>query len=307
MKSLYFFIPLLFLSLISCQNQPAPEAPSEAKSVSLPDDPFADYWYQGKAEITSYKLEQARYGQVHPGYAVLIFVTEDFSKSKQVKLDYPGKNPNDKVNVLKLNHIRKFNTGMYQYSLMQSTFTPVDYKGYPNTLKSNISVQDWCGHVFTQLNYRKNSYQMTSLSYFGSEGDQEKPVGDAILEDELFNRLRINPATLPQGEVEMIPGLFYSRLRHQEVEPVKAELSLEKGEQYSTYTISYPTVKRTLTIKFATQFPHEIESWEETYPSGFGPGAEMLTTKAVRNKSLFTDYWTKNQLEDANLRAKLDI
>jgi len=52
-----------------------------------------DYWYQGKAEISSYQLEQARYSDVHPGEAVLVFVTEDFLTDKQVKNDnYTNKN-----------------------------------------------------------------------------------------------------------------------------------------------------------------------------------------------------------------------
>jgi len=64
---------------------------------------FSKYWYQGKAEITSYELEQARYGEIHKGSAVLVFVTEDFSKNKQVKLDNPSANPKDAIPVLKLN------------------------------------------------------------------------------------------------------------------------------------------------------------------------------------------------------------
>ena len=84
---------------------------------------FGDYWYQGKAEITSYEMEQARYGEIRKGHAVLIFVTEDFSKSKQVKLDNPQKDPEDAVKILKLNFVRKFITGIYPYSIMTSVFT----------------------------------------------------------------------------------------------------------------------------------------------------------------------------------------
>ena len=72
---------------------------------------FDAYWYQGKAEITSYRLEQARYGEIHPGHAVLVFVTEDFSRTKQVKLDNPRAAGNDAVKILKLNATKKFNTG----------------------------------------------------------------------------------------------------------------------------------------------------------------------------------------------------
>ena len=57
---------------------------------------FKNYWYQGKAEVASYKLEQARYGEMRDGHAVLVFVTEDFSKSKQVKLDNSQRAGKDK-------------------------------------------------------------------------------------------------------------------------------------------------------------------------------------------------------------------
>ena len=39
---------------------------------------FKGYWYAGKAEVSSYKLEQARYGEIREGNAVLVYVTEDF-------------------------------------------------------------------------------------------------------------------------------------------------------------------------------------------------------------------------------------
>lgn len=39
---------------------------------------FRDYWYNGQAEISRYKLEQVQYGAVNPGEVILIFVTEDF-------------------------------------------------------------------------------------------------------------------------------------------------------------------------------------------------------------------------------------
>ena len=84
-------------------------------STTVDSKEFKDYWYDGKAEITSYKLEQARYGELHEGYAVLVFVAEDFSKSKQVKLDDPQNAKGDDVKVLKLNRIKKFDTGIYRY------------------------------------------------------------------------------------------------------------------------------------------------------------------------------------------------
>lgn len=112
---------------------------------------FFDYWYQGKAEISSYNLQQARYGALHEGKAVLIFVTEDFSENKQVKLDHPSQAEDDAVKVMKLKLVKKFNTGIYLYSMISSIFTPVNTQTFPHSLKVTTTSQEWCGHTFTQL------------------------------------------------------------------------------------------------------------------------------------------------------------
>ena len=69
---------------------------------------FNDYWHSGKAEITSYKLTQARYGEIHEGHAALIFVTEQFLSNEQVKADSESK---DNIPVLKLNSTKNFQYG----------------------------------------------------------------------------------------------------------------------------------------------------------------------------------------------------
>ena len=56
-------------------------------AFSFPIANAANYWYQGKAELSTYDVEQERYGEMRKAEQVNIFVTEDFSKSKQVKLD----------------------------------------------------------------------------------------------------------------------------------------------------------------------------------------------------------------------------
>src|SRR5688572_25287753 len=89
-------------------------------------DPFWSAWGDGKAELDGYRLVQPRYGTVRKGHAVLIFVTEDFSDSLRVKAD-PGKHPaSDVYPVLKLNAVRRFQTGIYDYSVLTSTFVRAD-------------------------------------------------------------------------------------------------------------------------------------------------------------------------------------
>ena len=285
-------------------------SPVEAESPQSVDPAFGSYWYQGKAEVTSYTLEQARYGEVHPGHAVLIYVTEDFSRNKHVKLDNPGAAGDDRVPILKLNFTKNFNTGIYPYSMMTSIFSPVDVVREPRTLKVTTTSQEWCGHTFTQLNRQGDGYRIEQRSYFESEGDEQLTLGDVVSEDELWTTIRMNPANLPLGRLELLPGTMYSRLRHVPFGPREVEATREPvagKDGLMAYTLTYPELGRTLTIHYRTAFPYEIEGWTESYRSGWGAGAGSLTTSATRLKSLSTDYWTKNSLRDVGLRRDLGL
>ena len=66
---------ILFFGILLSGKQSSTEEVYESNE-------FKDYWYEGKAEITTYKLDQARYGEIHNGRSVLIYVTEHFSKKK---------------------------------------------------------------------------------------------------------------------------------------------------------------------------------------------------------------------------------
>ncbi|MFQ3270854.1 MAG: hypothetical protein ACI9A1_001173, partial [Lentimonas sp.] len=117
-------------------------------SSLLAGDAVRNFWFNG-AEINRYELSQSRYGEQHPGHAEFIFVTEPFLMHQQVK-DERGIDPS--TDVLKLNALRTFNTGIYSYRTMTSTFRPIDLLAYPHALKTTTSVQDWCGHAYQQIN-----------------------------------------------------------------------------------------------------------------------------------------------------------
>ncbi|MDN5203797.1 hypothetical protein QQ008_20570 [Fulvivirgaceae bacterium BMA10] len=302
-------LPTIFLALLfnACQSNAQHDIAFEEKDYQK----FNDYWYAGKAELTNYTLQQSRYGEVHEGHAVLIFVTEDFSKEKQVKLDRPDQAKNDAVKVMKLNFTKKFNTGIYPYSMMSSTFTPVQRDQFPNSFKVTSSSQEWCGHTFTQLNLRKNNFDLSGFSYFESEGDLDKEIDKVLLEDEVWNLIRLNPEQLPVGTIEIIPGTFASRLMHTPLQKVNANAKLSnsqnedfKGENVLVYEIQYEKPQRILNIYFEKNFPHQILGWEEEYK---GTGGKQLTTKAVQKKSMQLDYWRKNSPEDESLRKELGL
>jgi hypothetical protein len=140
-------------------------------------DDFWRYWADGKAELDGYALTQPRYGEPRAGTAVLIFVTEDFSDSARVKAD-PGKHPPADVHpVLKLNFVRDFQTGIYDYNILSSTFLRTEWSGEPWPLdKTSFSSQEWCGHVYQQWITRGAELQGVSHSYFDGEADQTRAL-----------------------------------------------------------------------------------------------------------------------------------
>jgi hypothetical protein len=271
-------------------------------------DGFGAYWYKGKAELNHYQLVQARYGELRKGDAVLIFVTEDFLTGKQVKLESaPKSDVNDATTVLKLNALKRFTTGIYDYSAMTSVFTPIDTKAFPSTLKLTTSVQDWCGQVWLQVNRRNDTFDIKSFSYFEREGDETLNIKGVLLEDELWTKLRLAPSALPTGEIEVIPSAVSTRLRHKKFQPEKAKATLDTKSDALVYTVAYSADERTLSITVEKNFPHKILKWNETYLDGFGAKAKRLTTTAILKQTRLSDYWSKNALKDSVLRADFGL
>ena len=262
---------------------------------------FKAYWYAGDAEVTSYKLNQARYGEIREGHSVLIFVTESFVFDKQVKADRSNL---ENVPVLKLNNTKKYLTGIYPYSIMTSSFYPVHDN--QQAIKVAFSAQEWCGQVFAQLNNREK-FKIKSYSYFESESDKVFELDKNILENEIWNKIRINPAELSTGELQIIPSFEYIRMTHKELRAYKSTVSLTELNGLKTYKIVYPELDRILEITFKSTFPHTIESWSETYKSGFGDKANTMTSTATKIKTIKTPYWRQNGNNDISLRDTLGL
>lgn len=264
---------------------------------------FNDYWYDGQAEITSYKLNQARYGEMREGHAVMIFVTEDFSTKSLTKADKPS---DDNVSVLKLNATRNFLTGIYPYSLMTSTFYPV--KEGETALKVSNSSQEWCGHTYLELVDVEDEYKLYNASYFQNEAEKHLKLDRVHLEDALWSEIRMNPDALPLGKMKMLPSLMYLRFSHIDIKPYPVVLSLlSEVSDENILVVSYPQLGRTLEITFNKTFPFNISGWKETYPSGWGDDRKMLTTTAEISNRIKSDYWNKNSNGDSVVRQKLRL
>ncbi len=262
----------------------------------LAADQVRDFWFNG-AEISSFTLDQSRYGKNHPGHAELIFVTEPFFTDKQVKNERgkPGS-----TTVLKLNALTTFNTGIYSYRTMTSTFRPTDLEKFPHALKSVTTIQDWCGQAFQQLNFRDPSWNAQLRSYFEDAGDANLNLGTGFIEDELWLTLRLDPMKLPVGNVSILPGAIFTRFSHKPLQMTKANASLSQAEKSTTYSIHYPSLERTLTIHFDSAFPHIIRKWTEKTSTG-------LTTATLEKRLMNVNYWDMHDPKDSTKRRELGL
>ncbi len=288
------------ISVFSYSNGVGESKPEINRKVSKK---VKDYWFDGRAELSSYKFSQARYGELHEGTAILVYVTEPFSQSNFTKADEARE---DNVSVLKLNTTKKFTTGIYSYSMMNSTFFPFEQGGA--SLKIASSLQEWCGMTYLEMKNDRQQYVFDFNSYFEGLSFKEKRVKKVPLEDDLWSLIRLSPESLPVGEIMMIPSLLFLRFRNEQVRPYQAEISLEfNPEGISLYKLNYPELDRTISIKFSTNFPYKILGWEERHYSGFGKDKKMLTSKAEFITSLKTDYWNQNLNEHRYWRDKLGL
>lgn len=293
--------------LMACSHET-----KEDIKAGMPNE-FINYWFNGTAEITSYKLEQARYGELRKGSAVAIFVTEDFSKRKQVKLDNPSEISEDVVPILKFNLTKSFTTGIYPYSMMLSVFKPIDFQKIVHPLKITSTSQEWCGQTYWQLNSNKDGYEGKLFSYFEKEGDQVITLPRVWLEDEIWSQIRMNPKLLPIGEFPIISGGIQQRLLHHKIIVYNAngvkitspDSISETGRKLCVYKLVIREIKKELIIYYEEDFPHVINGWCEKYEDGVNK--KILTTTAVKSKTIKIDYWNHNKVQDSTFRKTLNL
>jgi len=302
--------PLLLVALLACgspevhSDPPAAAQPTtEAETLDLPSPEafaqahpgFESYWYQGKAELTRFALQQHRYGEIHEGEAVLIFVTEPFLPDLQVKHE---SGEHESVSVLKLNAYRQFDTGIYPYTIMTSSFVPASFVPAEGGLELKVStvVTEWCGNAYAQLNRRDDGVHATLHSYFQNEADRSEVIAGAPSEDGLWARMRRDPNAIEDGELDLIPALHWLRLTHRPIAPMPARVSVTHGDEH-VLEVRYEA-GRQLTVRFAKEFPYTVLGWVEREPDGGRSVAE-------RTNAIMDDYWSHNGADDGAYRRAL--
>ncbi len=189
---------------------------------------FEATWQDGRAELDGYRLTVTRYGEARGGQAVLVYVTEPFSERARVKVDDPSRRPSDVFEALKLNLVRDFQTGVYDYNTMTSVFArSSDFA----PAKVSFSSAEWCGHVYEELRFDRGGVRQTLRSYFeGESADRSlRAERGGVPEENLFILLRgLRGPYLAPGASRRVPFLasaFARRLTHRPLEWSTAEIA----------------------------------------------------------------------------------
>jgi hypothetical protein len=292
----------IILTTSSCSQSP-PLPNREAKEARTPYGPeFWEDWGDGYAEVSTYQLVIPRYGEPREGESILIFVSETMSERQRVKAD-PGRNPKaDEFPVMKLNWQKNFQTGMYDYSEMTSSFLglkPMAGRPAGVLAKTSFSRQEWCGHMFAQALFDASKVRISGTSYFDGDSDlgQTLPYqAEGLSEDALAFWVRgmAGPALQP-GESKSVPfltSLRSARDAHQPMAWSRINLTrsqttqkLESGAgEFEVETFSAQLANGKGFVYFVEKdAPHRIIRWQFTS----GETAELVASDRLK-------YWELN-------------
>lgn len=171
-----------------------------------------EVWDDGKAEFCAYRVQWRRYGELHQGRALLVVVKEPWAPDLDVKAD---RQRPDGFDVLKLNHIRDVDTGIYAYHQMASAFLD---RRQGDLEKLATSSTEACGITTSLL----TDGRLETHSYFDGQGDRGQPFPGGLPEDALPMLLReIVKGPVPDT-LDVFPSLLTGRLPS--LEPTSYEL-----------------------------------------------------------------------------------
>ena len=304
-------------ALSACAAPPSATAgPASPPPVPAgPDAAFWAVWGDGNAEVSSYDLIQPRYGELHPGGAVLIFVTEDFSWSERVKADPSAHPATDIRKVIKLNATRDFQTGIYPYHVLTSTFLRLeagDSMAALTAIKVNFSAQEWCGTVFDELTMAAGALHVVSHTYFDSDTraalDLPIPAG-TVYGDSVPVLIRgLEGPWLAPGQARTVPWLpTQMQQRFSHTSPALEEAVIRRApapESHTTPAGTYVVDRYTVAVTGG-----ETTTWfvESAPPARIIGWSSTTGEQAALRGSDRLPYWQLNNRGDADARARVGL
>lgn len=281
-------------------------------ATALGANRFENHWYDGNAELATYRIEEMRYGEMRTGVRTMVFVTEPMRLSTYIKPD-TKLSRDEQIDVVKLNDLLKFPTGVYDYSIMTSTFAAVEEKkGIPlmSAMKVAFSGQEWCGMVYERYIRERNAFTGELFSYFESEGERQftLPLDNSPEpEENLWILIReMKGQFLKTGgsrRFALIPSVWHRRKSHTPVRVVDAVVRKSNPTEVTTtlgtfdaheFTWSYEDGTTSVLVEEA--WPHRILSWKER------DGSTGYVMKIRREP-----YWRIHDNDDLHVRDSLAL
>ena len=290
-----------------------PDRATEEPPVYAPaPESFYREWSDGNGEVNSYETVEERYGELREGYAVLVFAAEELNRNTHVKVESDRTPSGDRMYVIKLNHLRKFATGIYDYAAMTTVFSVADsHLGHHpfQAVRVVHSAQEWCGQAFHRLDLTDTGWREELRSYFESEGDLDRvvPAAGTDLEDNLWIWVRElgGPVLEPGGTTEMVlyPSLWELRKTHESLASATVEVRKGTAQPYEAlgteiraYPWSWTVQGRALTIYVETEGAHRILGWEDSR----GGCARLVESERL-------PYWRLHGNSDLELRSRFRL
>ena len=279
--------------------------------TGLPNEPrasatseFWEHWGDGRAELSGYRVTTARYGEPREGELSLIYVTEPHDRRSWIK-DDAAESP-DRVEVLKLIRTNTFLTGIYPYSVMSSTFAPVDHwrEERFQPVRINLEVQEWCGSVSHRVWPGPDRLRSLRLSYFASEGETLRDLEiprETLYEDALLIQLRELDSDFQGGgdwEGWIVPELWQLRTGHGPIRAVEARITRSEvrrgGNPVTRFVLDAGDYQRTFDVE--REPPRRVLGWT----TSTGEEAELIATERLA-------YWELNRTGDESYREELGL
>lgn len=271
--------------------------------------PFGDYWRDGKAELSSYRIKIIRYGEMRDGMRMMLWIPDLLRIDTLVKPEVPGKTPHEFL-TMKLIDTVDFNTGIYPYHLTTTSYMALENQAphqRGEIAKLTFAASEYCGVVAERLINRGNYFENQLWSYFEGEADRqlklEKNTGDQV-EDNLWSWIRefqgeeISPGKPIQ--IKLLPSAWNRRSVHGKPSFHSATLSKEAAGKLSSQlgkveawrvSWAYGTYRNEVFIeKF---YPHRILSWKDSR------GQEGTLIRSAREY-----YWMMHGNKDLGEREK---
>lgn len=249
-----FSKPLLCISLIASCLVPRSGAAQEfilreaTATIQQPHNLEA-YWKEDFIEINLYEITTT--GASEKAEAILIYSRSTF--------------PPD-IPVLKGDLILP-SSGMDDPAHTE-VWTPLDYPAHPATRRVKMHWDSEKETTETQLQIRGREMEIV-VSKAGQTDTTLLPA--TYLEDDVRNRIRFDPGTLPLGKIQMVPSL--SRIPdssdfpgiHEAVANLFIKVKDDAGKQVETYNyhLNYPELGISLMIECESTFPYRILKFVE--------------------------------------------